>query len=427
MIIHQAYRYELKPNNKQCTLLKQACGISRFVYNWGLEQRNELYHTKQGKDRFTNYFRQNVTFNAIKKDKYPWVYDVPKSVAESALRDLSDAYSNMLRRIENKEKKIGKPKFKKKGIDDHFRISNNSDSTNRTQYDVRLVGNAIRLSKIGWVRTKECTNKCKGRVLNAIINREADRWFCSLVVEFVRPETYRSDDGIIGIDLGIDCFATMVDGQGNITKVQSPKPLRKGIIKIKRLHRKLDQKKKGSHNRYKAQLRLARLYRKHKNIRKDFVSKLTTSLTKTKSVIVIEHLPVKHMMKSHHFARGIGDERWGDFRRMLEYKTKWYGSKMVMIGRFEPTSKTCSECGDINHKLTLNDRIWVCMGCGAVHDRDENAAKNICTLGIKQLNTESSSEIDACGVIVRPQDGAVHDEAGNKHITSGGDKSYGTA
>lgn len=182
------------------------------------------------------------------------------------------------------------------------------------------------------------------------------------------------------------------------------------------MHRQLSKKKIGSANFEKAQLRLSRQYRKVRNIRKDFLSKESTKLAKTKSVIAVEDLNIEGMLRNHRLARSIGDEGWGMFVRMMGYKTQWYGSKLVKIPRFEPSSKRCHACGEINHELKLSDRTWVCMKCGAVNERDENASKNIRDKGIEMLDTESFSELQACGVDVRPSHlMAVDNEAGIKH------------
>jgi putative transposase len=170
---------------------------------------------------------------------------------------------------------------------------------------------------------------------------------------------------------------------------------------------------------------LARLYRRIKNIRKDFLKKESTKLAKTKSVICIEDLNVSGMLKNHHLARSIGDEGWGEFRRMLEYKTQWYGSRLIVIPMFEPSSKRCNHCGEINHDLKLSDREWICLKCGSFNNRDENAAHNIRDKGIERLDTDSLSELQACGVDVRLSSMIADDgEAGSKHILD--DKTYET-
>jgi len=419
MKIYKSYRYELKPNNKQRGLFIKACGISRFVWNWGLARRKELYRAraKEGEKRFTNVFAQQRELNALKKTVFPWMYEVSQHILEITLKNLDLAYGNYYRGLKTKED-IGLPKFKKKGKLDSFTVRGERNSLR-----VETIG--VRLPRIGLVRTKELTDKLKGKICYATVSREADRWFGSLCVEQECSEPTPIQGDIVGIDLGINSFATIWDGK-QTQKIEAPKPLAKRLKKIKRLHRQQDKKQKGSNNQKKAALRLSRTYSKTRNIRKDFLAKLTSLLAKTKSVIIIEDLNVQGMSHNHRLARSINDVGWGGFRQMLEYKTEWYGSRLIKIGRFEPTSKMCHVCGAINKDLDLNDRTWVCPNCGAVLDRDENAAINIRRLGLEILYTESISEINACGECVRlPSLGATLVEAGSKQNPMG-DKTYGT-
>lgn len=406
MLIKQAFKYEVRPNNKQVGLLVKHCGVARFAWNWALARRIELYKTMEGKERYTSAITQHRELNALKKTEFPWMYEVSKCAPQEALRDLDQAYANMFRRIRNHEKKIGRPKFKKKGTRDSFTLNGT----------IKVAGNSILLPRLGIIRTKESTAKLKGRILSATVSREADRWYCSLGVSCDRPNPQPIIGEIVGIDLGISCFGTVSNGVA-IEELCSPKPLRKHIRKVQRYNRYLSRKQKGSKNRKKVQLKLARLYRRIKNTRRQFLSYESTKLAKTKSVICVEDLNVKGMMRNHRLARSIGDEGWGTFVRQLEYKAVWYGSRLLKVPRFEPTSKRCSACGSINQELTLSDRQWICKSCGALHDRDANAAHNIRACGISLLHTESSSEINACGVDVRPPVmEATHDEAGNKHV-----------
>jgi putative transposase len=418
MKVYQVFKYELKPNNKQVGLLIKHCGVARFTWNWGLARRIELYKAKEGIEKLTNDTKQHRELNALKKTIYPWMYEVSKYAPQSALQDLDQAYDNFYRSLKKHEWR-SKPKFKKKGAHDSFRVVN--DNIHRKTNSIETKLNFIKLPRLGFVHTKESTNKLVGRILHATIIRETDRWFCSLCVEVERTNPAIVHGDIIGIDLGITSFAVISNGK-ETKSLYSPKPLRKRIKMVKRLHRQQDHKKRGSKNWRKAKLRLSRLYRRIKNIRKDFLAKESTKLAKTKSVICIEDLNVSGMTRNHHLARSIGDEGWGTFKQMLEYKTKWYGSQLIKIGRFEPSSKTCSICGEINKNLILSDRTWVCMKCGVVHDRDANAAKNIRQLGIKQLNTESSSGINACGVDVSPSVMANDRETGSKRTS----QTYGT-
>ena len=422
MLINKVYRYELKPNNKQCTLLDKCFGVSRFVYNWGLAQRIEIYKTKDGKDRCTNYFRQEAEFVYLKQNKYRWMYAVPKDIPRFALKDLDISYNSMYKNIKNKENKIGKPKFRKKWRNDSFRINN--DHFNQKVQLIEVKGSYIKLPKISWIRVKESTIKLQGKILYIVVNRESNKLYISLCVEINMLEPKKTYGDIVGVDLGIKCFATISNGR-EFYSIQSPKPLRNRINKVRKLHQKLSHKKKCSKNRAKAIINLSKLYMRIRNIRKDFISKETTKLAKTKSVIVIEDLNIKGMSKNHHLARSITDEGWGEFKRQLEYKTQWYGSILIKVNMFAPTSKTCNHCGLVNKDLKLSERTWVCPSCGTINERDENAAKNIRDIGIVMLDTESLSELKACGVDVRPSSlMAVDCESGIKQLSFTKDKSY---
>ncbi len=402
MITNQAFRYELKTNNKQCGLLTKHCGVARFAWNWGLARRKELYSTRSGKDRFTSAMTQNKELNAIKRVEFPWMYEASKCAPEGALWDLDRAYTNFYRGLRN-HKRIGLPRFKKKGIHGSFYLQG-----------VRVLESGLALPKMGLIRTKEATNKFKGRILSATVSREADRWYCSLTVEVDRLISQPIIGDVVGVDLGLETFAVIHDGR-EFDKADSPKPLKKNLKKLRKLSRQQSRKRKGSYNRRKANIALARLHRRIRNTRKDFLNKLTTGLAKTKSAIVVENLNVQGLQsKKRHLGKSINDVGWYEFRRQLAYKTKWYGSRLIVVGRFEATSKMCSACGTVNESLTLDDLTWICMSCEAVHDRDENAAVNIRNSGLKILSTESSSGINACGVSVSPPIEAVHDEAGSK-------------
>jgi len=404
MIVIQAFRYELKPNNHRKELLMKCCGVARFVWNWGLARRKELYRTQTGNDRFISAISQYEEIVILKQDEFLWMKEVSKCIPQQTLRDLDRAYSNFRRGLKSHED-IGLPKFKKKGKHDSFWL----------QGCIKVSDKNIQLPKLDKVRTKESTEKFVGRILSATISREADRWYCSLRVEVDRKKVSSFANEIVGIDLGIIDFAVIFNGVEYSHK-QSPRPLKSKLKKVKRLSRQQSRKKLGSRNRKKANFRLARLHRRIKNIRKDYVNKLTTELTKTKSVIIIEDLQVKKMMKkkNRHLSRSISDVGWGEFRRQMEYKTIWYGSRLIKTPKSYPSSKLCSVCGYVKNDLTLNDRIWTCPVCGTEHQRDENSSANMRNYGLKILSTESCSGSCACGETVRPNQEASLAEAGIK-------------
>ena len=358
MLINRAYRYELDPNVQQRILLAKHAGAARFAYNWGLARRIALYdESKQS----TNAIAQHKELNALKKTEFPWMYEVSKCAPQEALRNLDNTFRNFFRGIKE-GRKVGFPRFKKKGSNDSCRFSKN----------IRVHDHHVQLPRLGPVRLKEIP-AVEGHILSATVRREADRWFVSIAVEAEIPDPKPVDGPTVGIDVGLTTFATLSSGE----KIDAPKPLAKALRRLKRLSRRLSRKQKGSKNRKKAQMRLARLHRRIRNIRRDFLHKFTTELAKTKSVIVVEDLNVKGMMRNHKLARYIADASWSEMKRQLGYKTVWYGSRLVLADRWYPSSKLCSSCGHKMDKMPLHVRPWTCPKCGVIHDRDENASVNL--------------------------------------------------
>lgn len=358
MKINRAYRYELKPNVKQRILLAKHAGAARFAYNWGLARRTELYR-QTGKS--TNAIAQHKELNVLKKIDFPWMYEVSKCAPQEALRNLDRAFQNFFRGIKE-GRKVGFPRFKKKGRNNSFRLTG----------AIHVIERHVQLPRLGAVRLKEIP-AVTGKILSATVRREADRWFVSIAVETEIPDPKPVDGPTVGIDVGLTTFATLSTGE----KIYAPKPLAQMLRKLKRLSRSLSRKQKGSRNRKKAQMRLARLHGRIHNTRQDFLHKLTTELAKTKSVIVLEDLNVQGMMRNHSLARHIADAAWSEMNRQLSYKTVWYGSRLVLADRWYPSSKLCSACGHKMDKMPLRVREWTCPECGVVHDRDENASVNL--------------------------------------------------
>jgi putative transposase len=372
MKINSAYRYELKPNISQRILLAKHAGAARFAYNWGLSERKALYEESK---KSTNAIEQHKRLNAKKSTEFPWMYEVSKCAPQEALRDLDRAFQNFFRGIKNGEP-IGFPSYKKKGGRDSFRLTGT----------IKIEHKQIQLPRLGVIRLKE-TSKLEGKILSATLSREADRWYVSLAVEVERPDPKPLEGVPVGIDMGLNVFAVLSNGE----KIAAPKPLAKNIKRLKRASRRHSRKALGSRNRKKSAIKLARLHRKNRNIRKDFLHKQTTMLAKTKPVIVLEDLNIKGMLQYKKVSRSISDAGWNEFRTMLEYKTKWYGSKLILAPRFYPSSKTCSECEHVVKELPLAVREWRCEKCQSIHDRDVNAAKNLL-----RFSTGSSPGIYAC-------------------------------
>jgi putative transposase len=367
----KAYRYEIKPNVRERILLAKHAGAARFAYNWGLKQRIDFYE----KDKTsTNAIEQHRVLNSLKTQEFPWMYEVSKCAPQEALRDLEKAFQNFYRGLKQ-GKQVGFPKFKKKGKRDSFRLTGTIKVNSRT----------VQLPRLGILRLKESTH-VEGKILSATISREADRWYVSITLEEEIESPLPICGDPIGIDLGLTSFLTTSDGN----KITPPKPLNKALKKLKRLSKKHSRKKLGSNNRKKSAFSLARHHRKIGNKRRDFLHKLSTTLTKTKSAIVVEDLDVKEMLQKKSLNRHIADVGWTGFIQMLEYKAKWYGSCLKKAPRYFASTKTCSSCGHIKEKLALHTRQWVC-NCGVKHDRDINAAINLL-----KLHTGSSPGIYAC-------------------------------
>lgn len=374
MLIHRAYKYELDPNNSQRTHLLKHAGCARFAYNWGLEQRITLYKTKEGKERFTNAFEQHRTLNGLKKTNFPWMYDVSKCAPQEALRDLNKAFSNFYRGLKTGAQ-IGFPRFKKRGRNDRFRLTG----------AIRVFDRLAQLPRLGKIKLKE-TPDIGGRILSATVSRKADRWFVSFTVEEEIPDPIPKESQPIGVDLGLKKLATLSDG----VEFSNLKALERKLRKLKKLSKQLSRKQKGSKNYEKARMKRARLYLRISNIRSDVLHKLTTYLTKNHSQIVIEDLNVSGLLKNRRLARAISDVGFYEFRRQLEYKSKWYGSNLIVAPRFYPSSKKCSHCGYVKEELSLSERTYECEDCGLSIDRDLNAARNL-------VAASWSETLNACG------------------------------
>jgi putative transposase len=374
MKVNCAYRYELKPNISQRILLAKHAGAARFAYNWGLGLRIELYEKEK---KSTNAIEQHRLLNSLKATQFAWMYEISKCAPQEALRDLDKAFKNFFRGIKNSQH-IGFPKFKKKSYEESFRLTGT----------IKVKKKEIQLPRLGSIKLKE-DSKVEGKILSATLGREADRWYVSLTVEKEIPTPIPVEGDIVGIDVGLHTFAVFSTGEKKI----APKPLERKIKRLKHLSRQQSRKVKGSKNYKKSVFKLARQHRKVRNARKDFLHKCSSELAKTKSVIIVEDLEIKSMLQGpYHLNRSIHDASWGEFRRMLEYKTSWYGSKLVIAPQYYPSSKQCSHCGFLANKMPLSIREWCCPCCNIHHDRDINAAKNL-----RNFYTGSSPGIDACG------------------------------
>jgi len=379
MLINKAYRYELDPNNSQRSSLVQHVGVARFAYNWGLEHRIKQYKNNQGDDRFTNATKQHKLLNSLKKDQFLWMYETSKCAPQEALRDLHRAFKNFYRGLKT-GKKTGFPRFKRRGVRDSFRLYGT----------IRFHERAIQLPRIGKVRIKEMRiHYHSGRILSVTVRRRANRWFVSVTVEenILDPQPVKGAP--VGVDLGVKIRATLSDG----ATFANPRALGRRLRKLRQLSKSLSRKKKGSKNREKAKLLLAKMYLKVFNIRQDTLHKLTTYLAKSHSEVVIEDLQVSGMMKNRRLARAIADMGFYEFRRQLEYKCGWYGSELIVVSRTFPSSKMCSQCGHRKKELSLSERVYHCEQCGLEIDRDLNASLNLVAVSLPETENACGEEV----------------------------------
>ncbi len=366
MRVNQAFRFELSPNAAQRRALAQHIGAARFAYNWGLSLCQKAL--EEGR-RLPSAAELHREWNRWKRENAPWWTEVSKCAPQEAFRDLEKALKNW------RKGKSRFPRFKRKKL--------TPDNGARLTGSIRVFSRHIGLPRIGKVKSKEPTDKLlklleerKARILSATISREADRFYVSLTCEVERPDPkpkeVRSEEDVVGVDLGISSFAVLSDG----TPIEAPKPLAKRLRLLERRSKQLSRKEKGSNNSKKTALALARLHRKVKNLRRDFLHKQTTWLARTKLVVVVEDLNVKGLSRGP-LSRSVADVGWGTFLRMLEYKAKWYGATLIAAPRSFPSSRLCSRCGHLHGKMSLSQRVFRCEACGLEMDRDLNAAINL--------------------------------------------------
>ena len=373
------HKIALKPNNKQTTYFKKACGVARFSYNWGLAEWKKQYESGEKPSEIS--LRKKL--NKIKKTEFPWMQEVTKVAPQQAIKNLGSAFNRFF-------KHRGKyPQFKKKGIRDSFRADNGPAKTGENA--VQLIDKKVNLPRIGWIKLQE-ELRFQGQIKSVTVSRKADRWFAAISVEANQLPHERKNHASVGIDLGIKTFVQLSSGES----FAGAKPHTRKLKRLKRLSRSLSRKKKGSANYTKAKTKLSKLHAGIANIRSDYLHKTSTAIVLNHSKICIEDLNVAGMVKNRKLSRPIMDQSFSEFRRQLEYKSKWYDSELIIAGRFFPSSKMCSSCHEINHALTLSDRHWTCDHCGITHDRDLNAAINLEKYNLTK-NTVSSTEINACG------------------------------
>jgi len=377
------YSYRLYPTPDQQIALARAFGCARVVFNDALAMRQAAHAS--GKPYITDAQASAALTAAKATPERAWLSEVSAAVLQQALADLNTAYRNFFDSMTGKRKgrKVGPPRFRsRKDSRQAIRFTAN------TRFKV-LANGRLRLLKIGDVEVRWSRDLPAVPSSVTVIKDAAERYFASFVVR-AEPGPLPEAEAECGIDLGLGHFAVLDDG----TKITAPRFLRRAEKKLKRVQRDLSRKEKGSNRRDKARVRVARAHAHVADARRDFHHKLSTAIIRENQAVYVEDLAVKGLARTR-LAKSVHDAGWSAFVSMLEYKARLYGRDFRRIGRYEPTSQVCSACGVKDGPKPLHVRAWQCKECGAVHDRDVNAATNILALGRRE-------RLNARGGQVRP-------------------------
>lgn len=382
-----SHKIELILTAEQENYCKKACGAARFTWNWALNAWNEAF----ARGEKPSAMALKKQFNAIKYQDFPWLDEIHRDAHAQPFQALSQAWSNFFKARKAGRRNTGPPVFKKKGkCRDSFYLANDK---------FRIEGRTAILPKIGGVSLREPL-RFEGKILSGTVSRQANKWFLSVAVEVLEKQ-YRRDrtaNGVVGVDLGCKTSVTVSRGEER-KKHEGPKPLKRFLARIQKLGKSLSRKHESakaacglsgesshpnvcvlrSRNTEKTAKKLARTYRKTRNIRQDFLHKLTTKLCRENQAIGLETLNVAGMVQNRKLARSVSDIGMGEFVRQLVYKADRYGTLLVFADPWFPSSKTCSNrtCGFVLDSLPLSVREWTCPACGTVHDRDICAAENL--------------------------------------------------
>ena len=379
-----AVKYRIKPTAEQRLLFCKTFGCSRLLFNELLAWQKQNY--KQTKENGTEMPKLPlVTFF---KKQYQFMNEVDSLALMNARRHFQDAIDRFFK------KQNDFPTFKKKQAAESY-------STNNVNDNIAVGKDYVKLPKVGKVRITKHRKPPRGRLLSATVSRSASgKWFVSLMydVQASHPEKH-GDDNVVGLDMSMTHFVVSSEGIDN-TKTKYVKRYRENERRLARLQRRFSKCEKGSKNKEKARVRLARKHEHIANCRRDFCIKEALYYARNYNVIVIEDLDMKEMSQTLNLGKSVSDLGFGLFRSWLQWQGLKHGSEVVVADKWFASSKTCNACGEKNSSLKLSDRVWTCPHCGEVHDRDFNAACNLRDWYInKRYNTAGTAEIDACGDI----------------------------
>src|SRR2546426_4932660 len=381
----KAYKYRFYPSDEQKRILAQTFGCCRYVYNWALRQRTDAYY--QHGERLYYEATAGRLVLLKKQEETMWLNEVSSVPLQQALRHLDQAFRNFF------EGRAEYPTFKKKRHQQSATYASNAFTWEGQGCKALTLAKMDAPLPLVWHRP--LPDGCKPSSVT-VTKDEADRYFVSILAEEdIKPLEVTPQ--MVGLDLGLKSMVITSDGHtyGN------PKFFAKDEKKLAKAQRRHAKKKKGSKNRAKARLKVARIQKKIADRRRDYQHQLSTHIIRENQVVCVESLPVKNMVTNHCLAKAISDVGWSELVRQLEYKASWYRRTLIKIDKWYPSSKRCFDCGHILDSLTLDVREWTCPECGVHHDRDINAARNILAVGLT---------VNACGEAVRP--GAVKAKLG---------------
>jgi putative transposase len=413
----RAYKYRIYPTNEQEKMLAQQFGIGRFVYNWVLSQKQKEYERQKAcKENIVGEKpKEKSAYDYCKlltesKKEHAWICKAHSQAIQQEIAHCFLAYTRFFKNL--KARKTQGKKFTKKNerlLDfPCFKSKKDRQSLSFSQETkVNFQSETVQIPKLGKVK---CifSRKFVGQIKTTTLSKTVtNKYFVSILVEdgVELPELVAPDqDKALGIDVGLTHFATLSDG----TKIANPRLLRRSLSRLKRAQRSMGRKKnRASKNYGKAKLRRALLEERVANQRSDFLHKATHNLVckSQATTFCVEDLSVKNLMQNHKLARSIADVSWSEFFRQLKYKAQWHGKNVVEIGRFVPSSKTCSHCGYKVDSLPLSIRRWQCSCCGVEHDRDLNAARNMVIFAFDKVSSvvakipAGQPRLDACGCV----------------------------
>lgn len=391
--IQRAYKTKLVVNNHEANYLRGCAGLARFVYNWGLAESKRVYEETGKTPSARNVLKKQ--FNEIKRSEYPWVYDYPYTIVESAFDDLDNAFKHFFRRVKNGEEEPGYPKFKKRSSRKSFRLRGS----------IQIEGSRAKLPRIGWLRLAEQDYlPVDADVNSATLSNDAGVWFISVQALRPKPDMLSTRPIVLGVETGIRYAAVTVaqSADGHIaepTIYENPRVFDKYAKKLARLNRELARRKQGGQNWRKTKNEIAKLNRRIRSTR-DHVQHNTSAdivrRQRPREIVIAGHSVATMILKpepvptengyapngaeeTRGLRRRMADARMSELRRQVEYKSTWAGIQVEVNKSTYPATRMCSNCGILNALLPLNERTFSCVACGLKIDRDINAARNRAT------------------------------------------------